>query len=190
MLNRRALLGAGLALAVPSTWTLPSEASTLMGLTTATLVRTSRRVALVTPVSYHSAWVGDDTPRIVTYTRVVEANVLAGGGSPTEQLIVTWGGTVGEIGQKVSGEAELTLNEPTVVFLGDELTGGSEAPHRRVVGMLQGAFRVDRDSGRLNRPRNMPALVRRRGDTEPFAVDELNGLTVDECGKKILGVRR
>jgi hypothetical protein len=75
--------------------------------------------------------------RIVTYTRA-RIDRVVDGVAPTELWIRTLGGSIGDIGQHVDGEAILTAGQPGLFFL-RRLPDG---PHG-VVGMSQGQYRFD-----------------------------------------------
>lgn len=84
------------------------------------LVRGSHHIVFATPVEASSVWeaVGG-RKRIVTYSRLVISESL-GAVEPSERelMVRTLGGQVGDIGQIVHGEAELALNTPSVLFIG------------------------------------------------------------------------
>jgi hypothetical protein len=95
----------------------PASAAVSIQLSLDELVGHATFVVLATPMERHSAW--EELPggrRIVTYTRMsVERSVTGQAGN--EVWVRTLGGTVGRIGQHVSGEARFTMGERSVVFL-------------------------------------------------------------------------
>lgn len=106
-----------------------------------------------TPAEGTSLW--EDTPgggrRIVTYTPVRVAQA-AYGAPGAEVWVRTLGGQVGDIGQKVEGEAVLVPGERTVLFL----KASPEGP-TRVVEMAQGQY-VIRTHEKIDRLRISPHL--------------------------------
>lgn len=192
MLERRIFLGGLAALGLPVLWPESAEASALTGLTLTELVGRSDRVALCRAAGSEASWATvAGSRRIVTLTRLVELEKLTGTSTQSEHIALTLGGRIGDLGQKVHGEALLPADAPVVVFLGSDHASPGVGFHRRVVGMAQGAFEVDeRDPARRVRPsRNLPHLVRRR-DVGPLAVDELNGKGFSECARLIRGAAR
>src|SRR5689334_11269613 len=110
-------------------------ASVARGLTLRDLVLKSQSAVLMTGLARHASWqtVGGSR-RIVTETRARLDQLVTGADpSSSEVLVRTLGGRVGQIGQLVEGEAELTLGEACLVFLTelDPLVYG-------VTGMAQG----------------------------------------------------
>lgn len=184
---------AGLAaLGLPALWPESAEASALTGLTLQELVERSDRVALCQAAGSESLWATvAGSQRIVTLTRLVELEKLTGVSSESEHIALTLGGRVGDLGQKVHGEAILPPEMPVVVFLGADRAGSGVGFHRRIVGMAQGSFEVDdSDRSRRLRPnRNLPRLLRRPG-VGPLAIEELTGKDLGECARLIRGAAR
>jgi hypothetical protein len=83
-----------------------------------------------------SAWSGDGR-RIQTTTRIEVARLLKGQ-APQVLEVVTPGGEVGDIGQKVSGAAEFSPGEEVFLFLERSPDGARFV----VSGMAQGKFSV------------------------------------------------
>jgi len=192
-LSRRAWGGASVALfgqlVLPNT----AEATTAVALALDDLVRASYRVALVTPTQSAAAWeTADGQRRIVTRTRVLLQDVWRVRGEPDtsseedaqEMVLRTLGGRVGEIQQKVHGEAALPSGEAVLVFAGRLHEGG-----RRVVGMAQGHYPLVSDAGdvRLRRSRDLPQLLR-RPEIEA-AVDLLPTLDLAQARRRIEAAR-
>jgi len=131
------------------------------------LLRASYRVALVTPTRSAAAWeTTDGQRRIVTRTSVLLQDVWRARTEPQaaseedaqEMVMRTLDGRVGEIQQRVHGEATLRPGEPVLVFAGRLHEGG-----RRIVGMAQGEYPLKERDGQthLERSRDLPELVRR-----------------------------
>jgi len=86
-----------------------------------------------------SRWAGDGS-MIVTDVEVVVSESLKG--QPDRTVVITQpGGSVGDIGQKVSGLASFAEGEEVLVFLGPKRKG-----HFQVRGALQGKYRIERSS--------------------------------------------
>jgi hypothetical protein len=140
----------------------PSEAQASVSLLLSLdeLVGASRMVVVGMPISRDSKWeVIGGGKRIVTYTRVkVERSVV--GEAPTELVVRTLGGTVGKVGQYVSGEAAMTTGTQALLFL------AGEGASLHVTAMAQGHYPVERDAQGVSRLRKSPdagALLPRRG---------------------------
>lgn len=153
--GRAARLALGLALAAAAA-TLPSpghrgeaQAGVSILMTLDELVASSARVVLAQPVERTSRWeVLGGGKRIVTYTRLVVDEPIAGAG-PTEGRadevwVRTLGGAVDGVGQHVSGEASFTLGERSLVFL-ERASDGAAV----VAGMAQGHYRLAEVEGAI-----------------------------------------
>ncbi|HEY6558554.1 MAG TPA: hypothetical protein VI072_14830 [Polyangiaceae bacterium] len=99
------------------------------------LSRASTTAAIVLPLQQRSEW---QAKRIVTFTRVRVERVVAGQSVTSEIEIRTFGGVVGNIGQTVSGEADLVVGQRSLMFL-RELGAGSAL----VTARAQGVFRIE-----------------------------------------------
>jgi len=163
------------------------------------LVDKSDVVALVTPKSRTARW---ESGRIVTYTTVVVDTSVAGGPAAGDSLVVrTMGGVVGDIGQKVFGEATLVIGSPVVIFLRDlpkPMVATSLPGARSVTGMSQGTLPILVGTDKIQRigpsattltlvpppnPKSVPANVATAGRPVKDVVVELRTL-VDSHGKK------
>jgi hypothetical protein len=114
--------------------------------------------------------------RIVTYVRVDVSHPIDGRPPPETSLLVrTLGGTVGDIGQLVHGEARLELGAAAVVFLTPNVDGVLG-----VTAMAQGHYPLTFESdkiARLGPSPDMPALL----DVRDCAVQRLVSRTVVEA---------
>jgi hypothetical protein len=191
----RRTLGGALGLAALGQLVLPREAhaTTAVALALDDLLRASYRVALVTPTRSSAAWeTTDGQRRIVTRTSVLLQDVWRAKDEPQstseedaqEMVMRTLGGRVGEIQQRVHGEAALRSDEPVLVFAGRLFEGG-----RRIVGMAQGQYPlVQRDGqSRLGRSRDLPELVRR--PSIEAAIDLLPRLELSAARRAVEGAR-
>jgi hypothetical protein len=181
MYRRTFLSGVAVTLAAPF-WSRSAQASTAIGLTTEELVRKSERVSVGRAVDRVTSWTHlGGSRRIVTLHRILETERLESDGAPDESWVLTLGGRIGDLGQKVSGEAEIEDHSDFVLFLGQERLAEGVPPHRRVVGMAQGAYSVFADQGqkRLRPGRDLPHLMRSQKGT--LAVDDLRGLDLESC---------
>lgn len=172
-----------------------AQASTLRALSLEELVGRSDRVVVGAPVLSESEWATvAGSRRIVTYTRIVqEQDWLKDGTHSDEIMVVTLGGRVGDIQQKVPGEAVLLQGQRCVLFAGPE---GSAA--RRVMGMGQGHYLVSDGAEQklevLKRSWSMPHLVgeKRGADAPPRrrrAVDVLDGISLIAARDLVRGAR-
>ncbi len=158
-----------------------AEATTAVLMTLDEMVRVSDRVVVAEPLERISMWekIGE-SERIVTYTRLrIETPIV---GSETQDVWVrTLGGTVGKIGQHVAGEAQLTLNQTSLVFV-------ARARDAYVVtGMAQGHFPVD-ESDSARRLRSSPdtgTLLRSKKASGSSAREDLVGETLARASDKI-----
>jgi hypothetical protein len=104
-------------------------------------------VVVATPVESRSLWEqSGGRSRIVTYHRVVMEQVVAGKLEGTEAWVRCLGGQVGDIGQRVEGEAVLPRGKRMMLFL----TGKPDGTWA-VVGMAQGAWMVQRGPDGVDR---------------------------------------
>lgn len=163
-----------------------AEASVSLLLSLDELVAASRMVVVGTPIARESKWeeIGGGK-RIVTYTRV-QVDRAVDGQAPGEVVVRTLGGTVGKIGQYVSGEAALSTGTPALLFL----SGDGAALH--VTAMAQGHYPVVRDDQGVARLRKSPdagALLPRRGP-QISAQEVLVGTKLEEGEAAVVRVRQ
>jgi hypothetical protein len=186
MLSRRQVLrglAGGCAGAALSGLALPGNgwASTARAISLPQLVGLSQYALVGTPTDASSRWelVGGSR-RIVTYLRVDVSQPIDGRPPPETTLLVrTLGGTVGDIGQLVHGEARLELGEQAVVFLAPSRDGVLG-----VTGMAQGHYPLTFDAERIAHllpSPDMPALV----DVKDCAVQRLVSRTVVEAEQMV-----
>ncbi|MEZ4375904.1 MAG: twin-arginine translocation signal domain-containing protein [Polyangiaceae bacterium] len=118
--SRRHFLGAALGAGAALTLSGPAHASLARAVDFERLVRASHHIVFATPVEASSKWESiGGRERIVTYSRLLVSESLGGSETSESELLVrTLGGRVGDIGQIVHGEAELALNQPSVLFIG------------------------------------------------------------------------
>lgn len=169
-----------------------SEATTVRALSLDNLIEFSDRASLGTPVHYSSdfAYIRGSR-RIVTWTRIAqEEDLYSEDGQADEILVMTLGGKVGNLRQKVPGEAALTMGQRCLIFASSEQPDGT----RQVIGMAQGKFTVEKGE-RLDvlRPsRDLPHLVRSRqggagGAVLKTAMETLSGKSIDEARSLLRG---
>jgi hypothetical protein len=165
---------------------LPSQAfaGVARGLRLEELVRRSAHVFRGRPLEAYSEWArfGEER-RIVTYTRVRVDEAVVGAGEP-ELLVRTLGGTVGNLGQIVHGEAQLQINEDCVAFVMTARDGVLA-----VTAMAQGHYPLAGDASgvlRLNASRHLSVLL----DDKATAVARLRGRTMPEARDLVKQVPR
>lgn len=162
-----------------------AQATTARAVSLPELVRRSTRVARATTLESFARTEDIGGARhIVTYSRMRIDDAIQGRSGDTETLVRTLGGRVGELGEIVHGEAELTLNETSLVFL----TADSDGVEL-VTAMAQGHYPVGIDPAgvpRLRLNRNMPHLL----GGASSAVAQLTGKSFSEARAMILGARR
>jgi hypothetical protein len=128
----------------------PADASVSIALSIDDVARIASTILRATPVAQSSAWEGQ---RIVTTTRLKVDRTIAGASVDSEITVQTLGGAVDGIGQRVEGEAALSPNVPSIVFL---RRTAAEGPFL-VAGRAQGQLVVTKDA------RSMREIVRVRG---------------------------
>lgn len=112
-----------------------AEASTSVTLSLETVVDHATSVALVEPREASSRW---EDGRIVTYTHMHVVESVAGA-QLQEPWVRTLGGSVGDVGQIVEGEADMRVR--SVVFL------RKEGESMVVVGRAQGQYLAPTENG-------------------------------------------
>jgi hypothetical protein len=161
-------------LALVAAWPRDVQASTAIALNLETLAQRADAVAIVVPEEKRSAW---EDGRIATYTRVRVARAYAGKLGDASLWVRTLGGTVGDVGQFVEGEASLPIGQPAVTFLTQK--GGVF----HVTGRAQGEYAIV--GARLTRATWLAHLVDRPGTHETRAVDELADRPLEDSVTRI-----
>jgi len=196
-MNRR-ILALSLAALVPLGFTVspvepwsgprPAEAAVAMLISLDELVAVSSYVVVATPSEQHSAW--EDLPggrRIVTYTKLtIDRSVVGAPGG--EMWVRTLGGVVGNIGQAVSGEAQLFPGKKSLLFLAKT----NEAVV--VTALAQGHYPIlasatKGEPERLSSSPDAGTLLPRRGPSIS-AREQLLGATVDGAIAAIVRARK
>jgi hypothetical protein len=132
-MKRSLLVAAALAVAPPA---LAAQA---LALSVEGLARGSELVVRGRVLDATARWYDG---RILTIAEVEVSSALRGA-PPARLTVITPGGEVGGIGQRVDGAAALVPGEEVVLFL-----GRAEAGHYRVTGLAQGKFAVARGMAR------------------------------------------
>lgn len=175
MVSRRRFLG-GMALAT-LTASRAAEASIARAVTVGELVYRSRHVLVGTSMDAFCRWerIGKRS-RIVTYSVVRVERPLDGRPPDTSEVMVrTLGGTVGDLGQIVHGEAVVALGAKAALFLHDV------APDvLAVTGMAQGYYPIERDHEGVERLRAAVSDLELR-DVPDAAVRRLHGSSMAEA---------
>lgn len=142
-------------------------------------------MSLAVPLLAESRWeTFGGARRIVTRTRVtIEERWRSSESEISETEVVTLGGVVGDLAQKVPGEAAFRVGKRCLVFLSPETSAG-----RFVVGMAQGHYGVrgTGDDARLERSRDLHFAPRRGAR---FARADFDALTVGEARALVRGAR-
>jgi hypothetical protein len=111
-----------------------------------------------------------DGGRIVTDSVVRVDEALAGDPGGDSVIVTTLGGEVGDRGQRVSGSPMLRAGDEVVLFL--RRSGPASLMSRTsVVGLAQGAFHVQRRSGRPLLVRHLDGMVLQGIDAVPIPED-------------------
>lgn len=157
----------------------PASATVVHAVSLPALVKSSRRIAVVRALASecHFEEIGRRR-RIVTDTRVrVEELVAKGEGMAVELLVRTLGGSVGELGERVQGQAMLATGEPCVAFLLE----GPDGIHY-VNGMAQGHYPLRGTATRkLVQSPDLADIV----DMNSSAVKQLVGVSLGEASDRI-----
>lgn len=139
-LRLRSALGCALAaLLLPAA--PPAGASVLLPLDTAQLVARAERIVVGTVVGQESRW-ADGGSTIVTDVRIRVTRAVLGAREGEIITVRRLGGTVGEIGMRVFGEASFQDGEEVLLFA--ERRGGAYYS----VGMTQGTLHITQQGGR------------------------------------------
>jgi hypothetical protein len=116
--------------------------------------------------------------RIVTLTRVLQEQDYLNEVQEDEVEIMTLGGRVGSLLQKVPGSAQLPVGQAGLLFI-----GGESSDYRQVIGMAQGHFTIDSapETPLLRMSRHLPHLFPKRSRPEVPAGAALDGRTLAEA---------
>jgi hypothetical protein len=104
-----------LALSISLPFVTEARASVSVAISWESLLGSSVAAVCVTPAESQSIW---EEGRIVTYTRVHVDRPVAGSlPTSSDPWIRTLGGIVGNVGQRVEGEAVLSIGRPSLIFV-------------------------------------------------------------------------
>ena len=171
VMRRRTLLAAAVCGLTEALLPKRAGATLFRGLSLPDLAQASEFILLATPLSASSHWeVLGGRRRIVTDTRVRVEDVIAKAvPSDGELMVRTLGGTVGELASLVYGEAALSLNETSVLFM------VQTAEVHRVLGMAQGHYPVHADTKQALRLFQSPRAPELVGEGQQQAMQLLVG---------------
>lgn len=150
------------------------------------LLADSTMAGVATPVGRHSVW---ENGRIYTYTETRFDRVIAGEAAIGQHVwIRTMGGVVGDIGQRVDGEAVLLPGESSLLFLQEGPSGAYEVTARG-----QGQFPIVADeTGQLTRVVRshsmgmvLPRPVQPPAMPVQTAAEELDRRSIDDAAAEI-----
>lgn len=162
-----------------------ARATTARAVSLPDLVRRSTRIARTTALdSFARSEDIAGARHIVTYSRLRVDDQIHGLSGDSEILVRTLGGRLGGVGEIVHGEADLSLNESSIVFLMTDADGVEQ-----VTAMAQGHYPVAIDASgvsRLQLSRNMPHLL----GLANSAVAQLAGKSFIDARTLIIGARR
>jgi hypothetical protein len=179
--RRGFLLGVGSGVVV-GTFGATASATVVRSLSLPSLVQGSRRIVVVTALgsASHYEELGRRR-RIVTDTRVrVDEGIAKTAGLDSELMVRTLGGSIGDVGELVHGQAQLVLGEPCVAFL----LQGPDGLHY-VNGMAQGHYPLRGSGARhLTRSADLPKIL----DFDNSAVKALVGSELGAASQRIRGL--
>lgn len=151
----------------------PAHASVLLAMDLETLTSSADRVLVGTVEKVESHYVSPSSRYIVTDVTVRSERNLLGVPEGTLFVVRKLGGTVGELGQLVHGEATYRVGEEVLLFA-SERQGSFYA-----VGMAQGAMHVSRDSAGVRRVGMDLSGAELAGPAQTLAAAQ-SGRTLDE----------
>jgi hypothetical protein len=150
------------------------------------LANRANAVVVGTSIESRSMWEqSEGRTRIVTYHRVAIEKVAAGKLEGTETWVRTLGGQVGDIGQRVDGEAVLPRGKKLLLFLAARAEGGT-----RVVAMAQGVWLLVKGEDGVERIK--PSLERGMIVPNPertSATADISGRTLAEAIVRVTAAR-
>lgn len=173
------------AISASFSWQRTADASLARGLTLGELVRASAHSLVVTPLDSSCHWADFGGRRlIVTDTRVRVEDVLGLARPEASELVVrVLGGAIGKYGQRIEGQAELVLGQPSALFL---TPGATLLAY--VTGAAQGHYPLTLDArggAWLGPSPHVPELLARRGS----AVETLTGASLDRARELVRAER-
>lgn len=151
------------------------------------LVLASDRSIIGTAVAARSEWMFfGGAKRIVTLTRVLQEQDYLNELQEDEVEILTLGGRVGSVLQKVPGSAQLTVGQAGLLFIGRE-----SSHYRSIIGMAQGHFTIDTatETPLLRMSPHLPHLFPSPSRPEPSAGKVLDGRTLAQARDLIQAAR-
>jgi hypothetical protein len=164
-------------------FSVPASATVVRALPLPSLVESSRRIVVVTALAAdcHFEDIGRRR-RVVTDTRVRVEEVLAKAAPANELMVRTLGGSIGRLGERVHGQAQLVLGQPCVAFLLE----GPDGIHY-VNGMAQGHYPLRGAASRqLSNSPDLPEII----DYDSSAVKALVGSELDGATSRIRALVR
>ncbi len=179
---RRWLTQAGCALGLTLLLSVPNaSATTLAALDLPALSGGADRVLLGTVEKVESHYLGEDSPYIVTDVTIRCDRELLGVPAGGRFTVRHLGGVVGELGQRVHGEASYRVGEQVLLFAKER--GGAFF----AMGMAQGAMHVyadERGVARVEVALDQAELIAPSGPPAPSA----SGRTLDEVLTTVRGL--
>jgi hypothetical protein len=179
------LLGVAVSAATLTGVPREARASVSVAVTFEGLVRGACAVALGTAGEQRSVWEGE---RIYTYSRVHVDSSVAGELKPEDETWVrTLGGVVGEVGQRVEGEAVFTVGRPSLVFLKHDRMGtGTYVVTARAQGQF-GLYLDEKSAVHVQKSNAMGTLFAPQGPNAhlPLASDVIHGRPMTDAAKDI-----
>jgi hypothetical protein len=139
---------------------------------------------VATPLDAAGEWEGaGNNRRIVTYTTLQIKQALDGRAPPSTQVTVrTLGGEVGDIGQRVVGEAQPAIGQAAVFFLSN---GGRNSAPFRLAKMAAGYYPIVADERGQLRLRAVPQALEIGRHSPQSIARLLHGRALVECEQLI-----
>ena len=164
-----------------------ASATIVRSMSLAEMTRTADVVVRATVQGSSANW-DENRTRIYTVTQLQVSHVLKGPVQNGEEIRVRQiGGSVGEITQRVAGNAHFDAGEEVLVFLDRDAARGLHY----VIGMAQGKYTVNRRTNPPTVERNVHGMtiVPRRGQDTlvPALPMAPNGTTLPEIEQRIRG---
>jgi hypothetical protein len=172
------LLGVGSGVVVGA-FAEQASATVVRSLSLPSLVQSSRRIVVMTALASESHYEElGRRRRIVTDTRVrIEEGIAKHEGLDGELLVRTLGGSIGDVGELVHGQAQLVASQPCVAFL----LQGPDGLHY-LNGMAQGHYPLRGSSTKhLRSSADLPKIL----DFDNSAVKALVGSELGAASQRI-----